>query len=890
MSPKTAEKTPSIVRLSDYRPPDFLIKTVELTFDLAAHDTEVEARMSVVRNGQHNRPLVLDGDRSMVRLTHLEIDGQALCEDHYQLDQHHLIIQQCPDEFNLTVRNRVDPAANTALDGLYQSSGNFCTQCEPQGFRRITYFLDRPDVLSVYTVNIIADGAHFPVLLSNGNPLGVETLEDGRLKARWHDPFPKPSYLFALVAGNLKAHRDRFVTESGRKVELAIYVEPHNIDRCAHAMASLKKSMRWDETAYGREYDLDVFNIVAVDDFNMGAMENKGLNIFNSKFILARAETATDSDFEGIESVVAHEYFHNWSGNRVTCRDWFQLSLKEGFTVFRDQCFSADMHSAGVQRIKDVSLLRQIQFAEDAGPQAHPVQPKQYQQINNFYTATVYNKGAEVVRMWRNLLGADRFREATDRYFARFDGQAVRIEDFIAVMDEQADFDTSQFRRWYDRAGTPIVTARSQFIEGQYTLELSQTIPEAGGQTDQEPFLMPLRLALFDHHGKPLALNGPDGNGEKEITLIFNQTSRRIQFELDTEQPPVLSINRGFSAPVIIEHDYSDEALGLLARADNDPFNRFDAYQRLVIKTLRAWIDDACEHGALADVALPEGVSKAFGALLHESNEKNELDARFVAECMQLPSESYLAEQFQQNVPVEFIAQARTRLRELLADEWAQSLMLVYQNNEVAKGYRFEGEDIGKRALRLQTLTYLNALDHPAWRRLATEQYHHADNMTERFNALVALSVRDTQERETTMAEFAQTYQDDPLVMDKWFALSAQLVEPDQTDRLLKLEAHPLFSIKNPNRVRALVGSFARNNLRAFHAASGSGYKYVSDKVIELDAINPQIAARLATVFSRWQRFDGNRADHMRAHLERMIERDDCSSDLNEIARKALSG
>lgn len=890
MTSNRQQSSPKIVRLSDYQPPDFTIHSVELTFELDAKETHICAELKIERNGAHQRGLVLDGDQAMIQLDGLWLDDRALGEAEYQLHQQVLEIPQTPDQFTLTIRNRVNPAANTALDGLYQSSGNFCTQCEPQGFRRITYFLDRPDVLSVYTVHIIAPEQIAPVLLSNGNPCGVTTLEDGRQKATWHDPHPKPSYLFALVAGNLKAHRDSFVTASGKTVDLAIYVEPHNIDRCEHAMASLKKSMRWDETAYGREYDLDVFNIVAVDDFNMGAMENKGLNIFNSKFILAKPETATDADFDGIESVVAHEYFHNWSGNRVTCRDWFQLSLKEGFTVFRDQCFSEDMHSPGVQRVKDVHLLRQVQFVEDAGPQAHPVQPKQYQQINNFYTATVYNKGAEVVRMWRNLLGAERFRQATDRYFERFDGQAVRIEDFIAVMDEQADFDTTQFRRWYDRAGTPTIRVQAQFTSGRYQLKISQSVPKVAGQEDQAPFLLPLRVALFDRSGEQLVLNGADGNQQTEQTLLIREAEHSFVFNVDADQPPVLSINRGFSAPVKIHYPYQPEDLGVLARADTDPFNRFDAYQRLVTKILVDWISYGQEHGTLPDEPLPSIVSDAFGALLHAPGTIETIDNRLVAECLRLPSESELVEQFAQGVPVEWIVAARKRLREYLANEWSQSLLLVYQNNAIDGPYRFEGEDIGKRAIRVAALSYLNALDHPAWRRLAQEQYQDASDMTERFNALVALSVRESDERIQLMQTFAATFADDPLVMDKWFTLSAQLVEPDQIERLAELEDHPLFSIHNPNRVRALIGSFSRGNLAAFHAPSGSGYRYVADKIIRLDSINPQIAARLATVFSRWQRFDGNRADLMRAELERMLDRSDCSTDLYEIAHKALNG
>ncbi len=882
------ENTSKTVRLSDYRPPDYLIDQTDLTFELASRGTRVVAAMQCRRNGEHHAPLFLHGEE--LTLESVAIDGEMLAADRYQVDERGMTIDQVPERFTLTIVNRVDPVDNTTLDGLYQSSGNFCTQCEAEGFRRITYFLDRPDVLSRYRVTLIADKAECPVLLSNGNLAEEKDLGDGRHQATWEDPFPKPSYLFALVAGDLKSIRDEFITRSGRTIELGIYVEPHNIDRCDHAMRSLIKSMSWDEETYGREYDLDVFNIVAVDDFNMGAMENKGLNIFNSKFILARSETATDSDYEGIESVVAHEYFHNWSGNRVTCRDWFQLSLKEGFTVFRDQEFSADMGSRAVKRIEEVNLLRQIQFAEDAGPQAHPVQPKEYEQINNFYTATVYNKGAEVVRMWHNLLGPDAFRRGTDEYFDRFDGQAVRIEDFIEAMTEQADFDTAQFRRWYDRAGTPIVHVRQRREDGYLVVSFEQEIPAVAGQEDQDPFLIPLRIAAFDSAGQPLMLDGPDGEGDVEQTVILNerQAEKRFVVSADLEQA-TLSINRGFTAPVKIEHDYDEADLTLLARSDTDEFNRWDAYQRLVLRILVGRVRQAQEQGEWPETSLPEGLSESFGSLLHAAvSEKGGADPRFVAECLTLPSETYIAEQFAQDVPVDWIHQARVELREQLANEWSQTLMLVHQNVAVDGGYHFDGVDVGRRALRAQALAYLNALDHPAWRKLAVDQFDEADNMTERFNALVALSVRQSVEREDALARFAEEWAEDPLVMDKWLALRARNVAPDDLDTLAALEAHPVFSIRNPNRVRSLVGTFSRANPSAFHAMSGSGYRWVADKIVEIDGFNPQIAARMATVFSRWRRYNGARADRMRSELERMIGRKDCSMDLAEIVGKAL--
>jgi aminopeptidase N len=877
-----SEHKPNPVRLSDYLPPDYAIDHVDLVFELSPRDARVTSRLTVRRNGDHGRPLWLDGDE--LRLESVAIDGEVLPAGRYEVDDRGMTIPDVPSAFELTVINRVDPVDNTALDGLYQSSGNFCTQCEPEGFRRITFFPDRPDVLSRYCVTLIADRKECPVLLSNGNPVEQKDLGDGRHQAVWEDPHPKPSYLFALVAGKLEAIHDTFTTASGREVKLAIYVEPHNIDRCDHAMRSLIKSMRWDEETYGREYDLDVFNIVAVDDFNMGAMENKGLNIFNSKFILARAETATDGDYDGIESVVAHEYFHNWSGNRVTCRDWFQLSLKEGFTVFRDQEFSSDVGSAAVKRIEEVNLLRQVQFAEDAGPQAHPVQPKEYEQINNFYTATVYNKGAEVVRMWRNLLGWERFRAGSDRYFERFDGQAVTIEDFIETMAEQADFDTGQFRRWYDRAGTPVVHVAKTRSNGVVSVTFEQEVPAVAGQDDQDPFLIPICVAAFDERGTPLTL---DESGLEEKTLVLRDRRTTFAFPVaETVERVVLSLNRGFTAPVKIEHAYDGDDLTLLARSDTDAFNRWDAYQRLVIQTLVERIRRARETGDWPEEGLPEGLSAAFGSLLHAA--VGDGDARFVAECLSMPSEPYIAEQFDRDVPVDAIHRARVELREQLANEWSQSLMLIYEKLAVDGAYTFNGEDVGRRALRAQALASLNALDHPAWRRLAVEQIASTDNMTERFNALSALCVRESEERDQALEQFAADWADDPLVMDKWLSLRARIVAPDDTDTLSALEAHPAFSIRNPNRVRALVGVFSRANPVAFHAASGTGYRWVADKIIEIDGFNPQISARLATVFSRWRRYDGARADLMKEQMQRMLDRPDCSTDLAEIVGKAL--
>ncbi|WP_407276572.1 aminopeptidase N [Halothiobacillus sp. DCM-1] len=871
----SARAAPVEIHLADYRAPDFYIDRVDLVFDLVPQETRVRSTLQVRRQGAHDRPLVLDGEG--LTLLSVAVDGRPLAAEEFVRDEVSLRLPIPGDTAVVQIENTLNPAANTALEGLYVSSGNFCTQCEPEGFRRITYFIDRPDVLARYTVTLIADAEPYPVLLANGNPVSAEALPGGRHMARWVDPHPKPSYLFALVAGKLHAVRDEFVTQSGKRVDLAIYVEAHNLDRCAHAMDSLKRAMRWDEEVYGREYDLDVFNIVAVDDFNMGAMENKGLNIFNSRYILARPDTATDADYAGIESVVAHEYFHNWSGNRVTCRDWFQLSLKEGFTVFRDQEFSADMGSRAVKRIADVNVLRQFQFAEDAGPQKHPVQPKSYREINNFYTSTVYNKGAEVVRMQRNLLGAEKFRAGTDLYFSRFDGQAVTIEDFFGCMSEVSGLDLQPFRRWYDVAGTPVLTVSDAVDGGRYQLTLRQSLP---GQAGIEPFMLPFTVALFDANGHPVPLDG-----QAEHTLVLRELEQTVSWAIpDAKRPLVPSLNRGFTAPVQVDYPYTPEQLAVLSRADTDDFNRWDAFLRLMQHVLLARIRAAAEQGKPGTDTLPEDLSTAFGALLHHAND----DPMFVAECITLPTESYLADQFSHDTPVVWIHQERRRLRAELAAAWASTLHLLYRNHEPQGAYHFDGRSAGQRALRRQVLSYLCALDEPAWWQLAAQQFATANNMTESFNALLALSVTGGSLFEEKMQAFEARWRQDPLVMDKWFALQAQRTDGSALARVQSLMAHPAFSFKNPNRVRALLGSFSRGNLLHFHAADGESYRWFADRIIELDAMNPQIAARMASVFNTWRRFDGGRAAAMRAVLEKLHDRPDCSPDLAEITGKAL--
>ncbi|MGC9457519.1 MAG: aminopeptidase N [Halothiobacillaceae bacterium] len=870
--------TPVVVRLSDYRVPDYLLDSVELTFVLEPHATRVTAVQSLRRNGDHDRPLVLDG-RDLVTES-VSLNGETFAQDRYHIDEHQLTIEQVPAQFTLTVETIIDPGSNTALEGLYLSSGNFCTQCEPEGFRRITWFLDRPDVLAPYTVHIEADRETCPVLLSNGNPAGQEELPNGRHRATWVDPHPKPSYLFALVAGDLACISDEHVTPSGRRVALNIHVQHHNIDQCDHAMVSLKKAMKWDEEAYGREYDLEVFNIVAVDDFNMGAMENKGLNIFNSRYVLARPETATDADYDGIESVVAHEYFHNWSGNRVTCRDWFQLSLKEGFTVFRDQEFSADMGSRAVRRIQDVNLLKQFQFAEDAGPQAHPVQPQTYQQINNFYTATVYNKGAEVVRMLRNLLGWETFRAGCDRYFEQYDGQAVTIEEFVSAMESVSGRDLGQFRRWYAQAGTPRVQVTDQHDpeRQQYRLVLTQSCPATPGQPEKAPFQIPIAVALFSQDGQPLI-------EEQVIDLV--ETRQELVFD-NMPTAPVPSLNRGFTAPIKLAYDYEDVALARLAEHDTDLFNRWDAMQqlmlRVVMRRVEALTDDQCDTPGT--LSLDPVLSGAFGALLHGAD----TDPMFTAEALTLPSEGYLAEQYPGPVPVEAIHQAREELRRALAEEWEAALGLVYRNQAVTGPFQPGGRDAGCRRVQRIALSYLTSLSRPAWFQTAWEQFERADNMTDSLNALAVLAHADCPQRETALEQFGERWHDDPLVMDKWFSLQATSPLPGTLDHVEALRNHPAFSIRNPNKVRALIGAFARGNPLHFHAADGSGYAWVAERIIELDALNPQVAARMAGAFNRWKHYGSSRRAMMQAQLERIIDRTECSPDVAEIVGKALKG
>ncbi len=873
------------IYLKDYRPPEYLIERVELRFELADEATEVTSRLTLRKNPASESvdpPLCLDGEG--VELLALALDGRDLAADEYCFEENLLTIPQVPERCHLTSRVRIRPGENTTLEGLYQSGGMYCTQCEAEGFRHITFFADRPDVMAEFTTEIIADKDRYPVLLSNGNLIEEEALADGRHRVLWHDPFPKPCYLFALVAGDLRYQRDSYTTRSGRPVDLRIYVEPENIDKCDHAMRSLKHAMAWDEEHYGREYDLDIFMIVAVNDFNMGAMENKGLNIFNSKFVLARPDTATDQDFQHIEGVIAHEYFHNWTGNRITCRDWFQLSLKEGLTVFRDQEFSADMGSRGVKRIEDVRLLRSHQFAEDAGPMAHPVRPDSYMEINNFYTVTVYEKGAEVVRMQANLLGPDLYRKATDLYFERHDGQAVTTEDFVRCMEEAGGRDLSQFRHWYRLAGTPEVKAQGEYdaAAGCYRLDFTQHCPDTPGQSDKPPFHIPLGIALLSREGRelPLQLSGePSAVGGTRV-LELTEAQQRFEF-VGLGEPPVPSLLRGFSAPVKLRYDYSDQELMFLMARDSDDFNRWDAAQTLAQRTLLSLVERQQKGEPLS---VEEGFVDAFALALND----RQADKALLTEVLSLPSESALGDQMAV-VDVEAIHQVREWLKRQLAERLRDDLMQIHGENLDLSGYDIEHASMARRSLKNLALHYLMQLDDPELHNLAMRQFREADNMTDVMAALGSLVQVECPQREEALSAFEARWREDPLVMDKWFAVQAGSRLPGTLQRVKALMDHPAFSIRNPNKVRSLVGAFCSANPIGFHAADGSGYRFLTDQVLILDGLNPQIAARLLRIMSRWRRYDEPRQALMKAQFERVLAKPEVSRDLFEIASKSLA-
>ena len=862
MDIQSSLQQPAVTRREDYRPPAWQVPEVTLDCDLDAAATRVRARLTVTRAAGSDEPLRLDGaGQEPLSVT---VDGVAINDWRVEGDQ--LVIPLAGDAHVVETEVEIAPDRNTQLMGLYASGGNLCTQCEAEGFRRITYFPDRPDVLSVYRVRMTADAQRYPVLLANGDPVGAGTLDDGRHWAEWHDPFPKPSYLFAMVAGDLQCNRGTFTTMSGREVQLGIWVRAADLARTEHALHALKLAMAWDERTYGREYDLDVFNIVAVDDFNFGAMENKGLNVFNSRYILADPDTATDYDYDAIAAVVAHEYFHNWSGNRVTCRDWFQLSLKEGFTVFRDQGFSADQGSAAVKRIEDVRGLRAAQFPEDAGPLAHPIRPDSYQEISNFYTATIYNKGAEIVRMIATILGPKQFRAATDLYFDRYDGTAATCEDFVRCMEFGGGVDLTQFRRWYAQAGTPRVSAslEHQPDGARAVLRLAQRVPPTPGQPAKEPMVLPLRLRLFGADtARPL--------GDEQL-FILDDPSATLTFDGIAERP-VLSINRGFSAPVIVESDRTAADLAFLSAHDDDPFARYEAMQQLML--------DALVAGAVEGRADHDGVVAAVSATLADPA----LDPAFIAEAVLLPSESFVGDQLAVVDP-EAIFRAREALRRDLARHLDAQWREAYDG--ARQPYAYTPAAKGLRRLRNVALGYLAAAGGADAAKLAFTQFQVTDNMTDRQGALVALANGDSDERVAAFDIFYQRYRDNPLVLDKWFQTQALSTRDDTARTVAELVQHPDFTLANPNRARALIGAFGVNQ-RAFHAADGAGYRFLADQLVALDRINPQTAAKLLPPLARWRRFDPPRAALMRAELERIVAAG-VSRDLFEQASKSLEG
>lgn len=869
MDTQTTIAPPAPTLRKEYRPPAWLVPSVRLDVDLDPAATRVRARLDVVRNAAPDapgEPLRLDGAPGMVPLS-VAVDGVALDPQKWWIGDDRLVIDLPGGAHVVDTEVEIAPERNTQLMGLYASGGLLCTQCEAEGFRRITFFPDRPDVLSTYTVRMTADKARFPVLLANGDKLGEgDEEEGGRHWAEWRDPFPKPCYLFAMVAGDLQANRDSFTTMSGREVQLGIWVREADLPKTQHAMEALKASMAWDERVYGREYDLGVFNIVAVSDFNFGAMENKGLNIFNSRYILADPETATDADYDAVAGVVAHEYFHNWSGNRVTCRDWFQLSLKEGFTVLRDQQFSADQGSAAVKRIEDVRVLRAAQFPEDAGPLAHPIRPDSYLEISNFYTATVYNKGAEVIRMLHTMLGEEGFRRGSDLYFERNDGTAATCEDFVRAMEDANGVDLALFRRWYAQAGTPRVRARLHHEPGTAVarLSLAQTVPPTPGQPDKLPMPVPLRIALFGaRSGAAIA--------PEQLHVLDGETGELLFEGID--ERPVLSINRGFSAPVIVETDRTPADLAFLSGHDDDPFARYEAMQQLMVDTLVALVDGRpADEGAVVDA-----VRRTLG--------DDALEAAFVGEAVLLPTEGFLGDQLAEVDPAA-IRRARERLRTRLARDLADDWRAAYAAT-AANRFELTPAAKGLRRLRTVALGYLAVSGDPAAPKLALDQFAAADNMTDRYGALGVLASTDAPEREVALGTFYDRYAADPLVLDKWFTAQALSMREDATDAVAALARHPDFTIANPNRLRALVGAFAANQY-AFHRADGAGYRFLGDMILAADRLNPQSAARLVPPLGRWRRFEPGRAARMRAELERIVASPGLSKDVFEQASKSL--
>lgn len=853
------------VYLKNYQAPVFNVETVDLNFDL--YDEHVIVHSTLKLNRQEPGALQLLGED--LELISIQMNGRPLDTNSYTIQDDILFIESCPDQVTLQIVTRLQPQNNTQLSGLYRSNHLFCTQCEAEGFRRITYFLDRPDVLAIYTTTISADQTDYPILLSNGNLVDKGKTADGRHWVKWHDPFKKPSYLFALVAGKLACLEDTFVTCSGRNVDLKIFVEPGNEDKCAHAMQSLKHSMRWDEEVYGREYDLDIFMIVAVSDFNMGAMENKGLNIFNSKYILGRPESATDQDFADIEGVVAHEYFHNWTGNRVTCRDWFQLSLKEGLTVFRDQEFSRDMNSRDVNRIMDVSLLRSSQFPEDAGTMAHPVRPESYQEINNFYTATIYNKGAEVIRMQHTLLGKARYRKGMDLYFERHDGQAVTIDDFVAAMEDANKISLTQFKRWYSQAGTPEVQVKTEYANNCLKLIMHQSCPSTPDATHKEPFHIPIRIALFDSKGQRIPL-------AKDLLEL---TANEQEFEIpDLKEQPKVSLLREFSAPIILKNDQSSEDLLFLLQYETDGYAKWEAAQRLILNSIKDGL-----QSSLTEWQIPQALVAAFKHVLLDDT----LDMQLRAQLLTPPSFEEVANSLK-SIDVAAVEAMRDSFRRQLGTSLHVDFSSTYNRLWQLEDHQMNGEAYGRRRLKNTCLWFMMKGSEESSIKVCQNQLDAARTMTDQI-ASFGLLVNSSHDelRSIAIDSFFKQWAHEDLVLDKWFIAQATSERTDALEQVKKLLHHPAFSIKNPNKVRSLIGAFCSGNPRNFHALDGQGYAFLAQQLIVVDGINSQIAARLATPFTRWQRYDKPRQTLMKQHLEQLAQLD-LSKDLREVVDKSL--
>jgi aminopeptidase N len=861
---------PQTIYLKDYMPPTYSIESVNLTFELEEAMTIVHAHMNVMRNENKAVPLVLNGKK--LELVSVAINEKKLSTKDYQVDDESLTIEKVPAVFTLDIVTRIKPNQNTELTGLYVSRGIFCTQCEAQGFRRMTYFLDRPDVMAKFTTTLIADKTRYPVLLSNGNPIKRGELSNNRHYVKWQDPFKKPSYLFALVAGPLECLEDKFVTQSGRTVALKVFAEQGQKDKCQYAMECIKLAMRWDEEKYGREYDLDIFMIVAISDFNMGAMENKGLNIFNSKYVLVKPETATDVDYEGVLLVVGHEYFHNWTGDRITCRDWFQLSLKEGLTVFREQQFTQDMTSHTVARIDEVRRLRDAQFKEDAGPLAHPVRPDSYIEINNFYTMTVYNKGSEVIRMLHTLLGEKLFRKGMDLYFDRHDGQAVTIEDFVKVFEDVSGRDFTQFRLWYSQSGTPEL--RTQFAYDQTkqiaTLAVEQSCPATPGQPNKKPFHLPLVIGLLDKQGRELS------SGQQ--ILEIKNTKEIFEFK-NIPEKPVPSLLRDFSAPVKLITDYSDADLYFLLQHDSNEFNRWEAAQQIASRLMLNFVG--------ATGGRPREISNEFIQAFRTILTQKYNDESFIAELLTLPSESYLGECLSV-IDVDGIHTAHQTTRHELAKNLFNEFLENYKKRISNTAYTIDKQAVGKRRLKNTCLYYLMQQADEEVKKLCLQQFQQANNMTDVIAALAAFNNTDCAEREEVLNQFYQKWHNDSLVMDKWFAIQASSELPGALTRVKKLTQHPDFDYKNPNRVRSVIGVFCQTNLVQFHAKNGEGYQFLTEEVLKMDRLNPQIAARLLQPMATWRRYDQQRQQLIQEQLQCIVNTSGISKDTYEIASKSL--